>query len=106
MSAPRDYSWGGGWYGSAASTKTQAKDTAATTSGATADVAWAAVSLLLSGMILYGGAGWLLGSWLGRPAAFAGAGVLAGTAFALVMINARIRRLAAGSSSTPAADRR
>ncbi|CAM3359347.1 AtpZ/AtpI family protein [Stackebrandtia soli] len=32
-----------------------------------ADQGWAVISYLLAGMILWGGAGWLLDEWLGIP---------------------------------------
>ena len=44
--------------------------------------AWAATSLLLSGVVVWGGAGYLVSLWLGSPL-FTMAGLLLGTATAL-----------------------
>lgn len=44
--------------------------------------AWAATSLLLSGVVVWGGAGYLVSLWLGSPL-FIMAGLLLGTATAL-----------------------
>lgn len=48
-------------------------------------------SLLISGMGLYGGAGWLLGRWLDVPALFP-VGLVLGLAFALYLVYVRFGR--------------
>jgi hypothetical protein len=54
------------------------------------DAAWAVVSHIAAGIILYGGAGWLLGRWLGHQEYFAAGGVLFGVALALFMLFRRL----------------
>lgn len=48
-------------------------------------------SLLISGMGLYGGGGWLLGRWLDVPALFP-VGLVLGLAFALYLVYVRFGR--------------
>jgi ATP synthase protein I len=73
---------------------------------ATADVAvtgneaWAIVSRLLAGMLLYGAMGWALGSWLGNTTAGLAIGVMLGVLLGLYLSLLRIRQL--GEASTPA----
>jgi len=54
------------------------------------DIAWSAFSLIASGIILYGGVGWLIGRWVGNESLFAAAGVLVGVALATFMIYRRL----------------
>ena len=50
------------------------------------DAAWAAVSHLAAGILLYGGIGWLLGRWLGNQSLFVAGGVIFGVALAMFML--------------------
>lgn len=54
------------------------------------DAAWAAVSHIAAGIMLYGGLGWLLGRWLGNQSYFVAGGVLFGVALALFMLFRRL----------------
>lgn len=54
------------------------------------DAAWASVSHLAAGILVYGGIGWLLGRWLGHQEYFVAAGVLLGVALALFMLFRRL----------------
>jgi len=54
------------------------------------DAAWASVSHLAAGILIYGGIGWLLGRWLGHQEYFVAAGVLLGVALALFMLFRRL----------------
>jgi len=83
------------WYRRAA-TKTSAAQPDAWHSRVTDDDAWAVVSHTVSGILLYGGAGWLLGSWLGHRPLFVAGGVLVGVALSLFML---FRRLESKGSS-------
>lgn len=47
--------------------------------------AWNAFSYLLSGMLLWGGVGWLLSLWLGSRA-FIGLGLMVGVASGLLLV--------------------
>jgi len=88
VSAPRDFRWGGGWYGAAASTKPSIPERDQRTD----DEAWTAFSHLVAGMLLYGGLGWLVGARLGNPGAFLAGGVLIGLASAFFLIHRRLER--------------
>jgi F0F1-type ATP synthase assembly protein I len=57
------------------------------------DAAWAAVSHLAAGILLYGGIGWLLGQWLGNQPAFVAGGVIFGVALAMFMLFRRLGRI-------------
>jgi F0F1-type ATP synthase assembly protein I len=50
-----------------------------------ASAAWSIPSYLLSGMILYGGAGWLLSEWTG-VIAFTPIGLILGVALAVYLV--------------------
>ncbi|MBB5079942.1 AtpZ/AtpI family protein [Nonomuraea endophytica] len=50
-----------------------------------ANAAWSIPSYLLSGMAIYGGAGWLLDRWLGTSALFP-IGVVVGVALAVYLV--------------------
>jgi F0F1-type ATP synthase assembly protein I len=54
------------------------------------DAAWAVVSHLAAGILVYGGIGWLLGRWLGHQSEFVAGGVLFGVALALFMLFRRL----------------
>ena len=71
------------------------------------DAAWAAVSLMTAGILLYGGIGWLLGRFLGNQSLFVAGGVLVGVVLAMFMLfrrlepsTARARDAAAGPEPT------
>jgi len=53
-----------------------------------ADEAWAIPSYILSGMLAYGGIGWLLGKWLGIAALFP-IGLVFGLLFAMYLVYLR-----------------
>jgi ATP synthase protein I len=53
--------------------------------------AWSIVAYLLSGMLLWGGGGWLLDRWLGTQF-FVLVGLLVGTALAVYLIYVRYGR--------------
>lgn len=53
--------------------------------------AWNAFSLVLSGMILWGGAGWLVSRWLDSRV-YIGLGLMVGTAAGLVLVWLRYGR--------------
>jgi F0F1-type ATP synthase assembly protein I len=50
---------------------------------------WSIVAYLLSGMLLFGGAGWLVDQWLDTTG-FVLVGLLAGTALAVYLIYVRL----------------
>jgi hypothetical protein len=56
--------------------------------GSGAETGWAVTGTLLSGMAVWGGAGWLLDRWLGILF-FAPAGILLGTAVAIWLVVVR-----------------
>jgi F0F1-type ATP synthase assembly protein I len=56
----------------------------------TDDDAWAVVSHTVSGILLYAGLGWLLGTWLGHRPLFIAGGVLVGVALSLFMLFRRL----------------
>ncbi len=51
----------------------------------TSDDPWAIFGRLVSGILIYGGLGWLLGSWLNKVEMFVAAGVILGISLALYM---------------------
>jgi F0F1-type ATP synthase assembly protein I len=51
--------------------------------------AWSIVSYLLSGMLVWGGVGWLLDQWLGHDALFFPIGVVLGVVAALYLVHVR-----------------
>lgn len=53
--------------------------------------AWNAFSLVLSGMLVWGGAGWLLSRWLDQRA-WTGVGLMVGTAAGLALVWLRYGR--------------
>ncbi|MEI2717322.1 MAG: hypothetical protein V9E98_10055 [Candidatus Nanopelagicales bacterium] len=59
----------------------------------TGNEAWAIMSRMLAGMLIYGVGGWLLGRWLGFPVAGAAVGVLLGLGLGLYLSMIRIRQL-------------
>jgi F0F1-type ATP synthase assembly protein I len=56
------------------------------------EAAWAAVSHLAAGILLYGGIGWLLSLWFGHRALFVAAGAVFGVALAMFMLFRRLGR--------------
>ncbi|MGH3391411.1 MAG: AtpZ/AtpI family protein [Actinomadura sp.] len=56
-----------------------------------ADAAWSIPSYLMSGMMVYGGIGWLLDRWLGLSALFP-IGILLGLGLALYLVYVRFGR--------------
>ena len=54
------------------------------------DAAWAAVSLLTAGILLYGGVGWIVGHFLGNQSLFVAGGVLVGVVLAMFMLFRRL----------------
>lgn len=54
------------------------------------DAAWAAVSLMTAGILLYGGVGWLVGHFLGHQELFIAGGVLFGVVLAMFMLFRRL----------------
>ncbi len=51
----------------------------------TSDDPWAIFGRLVSGILIYGGIGWLIGSWLNKVEMFVAAGVILGISLALYM---------------------
>ena len=51
----------------------------------TSDDPWAIFGRLVSGILIYGGLGWLIGSWLNKVEMFVAAGVIPGISLALYM---------------------
>lgn len=78
------------WYRRAATKTSAAQPDAPLTSGVTDDDAWAVVSHIAAGIMLYGGLGWLLGTWLGHRPLFIAGGVLLGVSLALFMLFRRL----------------
>jgi ATP synthase protein I len=52
---------------------------------------WAIMSYMLTGMILYGGIGWLVGHWTRIPVLFP-VGMILGLALGIVMVVYRVTR--------------
>lgn len=94
------------WYRRVA-TKASAEPDALPPGRVSDDAAWAAVSLMTAGILLYGGVGWLLGRVLGNQSLFVAGGVLFGVVLAMFMLfrrleppTARARDAAAGPDAT------
>ena len=51
----------------------------------TSDDPWAIFGRLVSGILIYGGLGWLIGTWVNKVEMFVAAGVILGIALALYM---------------------
>ncbi|MYS86787.1 hypothetical protein GTZ85_42900 [Streptomyces sp. SID5474] len=51
--------------------------------------AWSSVGYLLSGMLFYGGIGWLIDRWTGHSALFLPIGLVVGIALSLVLVFVR-----------------
>lgn len=77
------------WYRRVA-TKASAEPDALPPGRVSDDAAWAAVSLLSAGILFYGGAGWLLGHFLGNQSLFVAGGVLFGVVLAMFMLFRRL----------------
>lgn len=75
-----------GWYGSGATTRSEA----GAEGRATADAAWSIVGSLIAGILLYAGIGWLLSRWLGHQDLFVAGGALVGMVLAFYTIVIRL----------------
>jgi ATP synthase protein I len=53
---------------------------------AAASQGWTALGYLISGIVVWGFIGWLVGHWVGTPAIDAGIGVVVGVAGAIYLI--------------------
>jgi F0F1-type ATP synthase assembly protein I len=51
----------------------------------TSDDPWAIMGRLISGILIYGGLGWLIGTWLDNVEVFVAAGAILGVSLALYM---------------------
>lgn len=51
----------------------------------TSDDPWAILGRLISGIVIYGGLGWLIGTWLNNVEVFVAAGAVLGVSLALYM---------------------
>lgn len=51
----------------------------------TSDDPWAILGRLISGIVIYGGLGWLIGTWLNNVEVFVAAGAILGVSLALYM---------------------
>jgi ATP synthase protein I len=51
----------------------------------TSDDPWAIMGRLISGILIYGGLGWLIGTWLNNVEVFVAAGAILGVSLALYM---------------------
>ena len=56
------------------------------------NAAWSITSYLLSGMLVWGGVGWLLDRWTGREVLFFPIGVVVGIIAALYLVHLRYDR--------------
>jgi ATP synthase protein I len=52
---------------------------------------WRIMSYMITGMVLYGGIGWLVGRWTGISALFP-VGMILGIAFSIILIIYRVTR--------------
>ncbi len=52
---------------------------------------WAIMSYMITGMVLYGGIGWLVGHWTGISVLFP-VGMILGIAFSIILIIYRVTR--------------
>ena len=78
------------WYRTAGKSSSEVAAEPIVDDGVVGDIAWSAVSLIASGIILYGGIGWLIGRWVGNQSAFTAGGVLVGVALSTYMIYRRL----------------
>ena len=81
------------WYRRAATKASAAEPGAQATSRVSDDAAWSVVSHIAAGILLYGGLGWLLGTWLGNRPLFVAGGVLLGVSLALFMLFRKLESL-------------
>ena len=91
------------WYRRVA-TKASAEPDALPPGRVSDDAAWAAVSLMTAGILLYGGIGWLVGHFLGNQSFFVAMGVLLGVVLAMFMLFRRLESPRPGPE-TPRQDR-
>ena len=54
------------------------------------ETAWLITGRLITGIVLYGGIGWLLGRWLGHQQLFIAGGILFGMTAGLYLVYARL----------------
>lgn len=57
----------------------------------TTDIAWQITGRLLTGILLYGAIGWLIGLWLGQQKLLTAAGILFGMFASLYLVFATLR---------------
>jgi ATP synthase protein I len=57
------------------------------------NIAWSIVSYLLSGILVWGGVGWLLDRWIGSGAVFTVIGILGGCGLGIYLGYMRFTRL-------------
>ncbi len=81
------------WYRLAATKASAAEPGTQATSRVSDDAAWSVVSHIAAGILLYGGLGWLLGTWLGHRPMFVAGGVLLGVSLALFMLFRKLESL-------------
>ena len=91
------------WYRRVA-TKASAEPDALPPGRVSDDAAWAAVSLMTAGILLYGGIGWVVGHFLGNQSLFIALGVLFGVVLAMFMLFRRLESPRPGPE-TPRQDR-
>ena len=84
------------WYRRVATKASAAQPDALPAGRVSDEAAWAAVSHLAAGILLYGGIGWLLGQWLGNQPAFVAGGVILGVALAMFMLFRRLGSMGPG----------
>jgi ATP synthase protein I len=77
----------------AQSTSAESSGTSRRSGFGSAEVAWSVTSYLFAGMLVWGGAGWLLDRWRGTGPVFLPIGVLVGVAAALYLVHVRTNDL-------------
>jgi F0F1-type ATP synthase assembly protein I len=78
------------WYRRVATKGSAATPDTLPAGGVDDEAAWAAVSHLAAGILLYGGIGWLLSLLFGQQALFIAAGVVFGVVLAMFMLFRRL----------------
>jgi ATP synthase protein I len=81
------------WYRRAATKASAAEPDTRLVACASDDAAWSVVSHIAAGILLYGGLGWLLGTWWGHRPLFVAGGVLVGVSLALFMLFRKLESL-------------
>ena len=90
VSTPASGHHDAGWYRRVATKASAAQPDALPPGRVSDDAAWAAVSHLAAGILLYGFLGWLLGQWLGNQSLFVAGGVIFGVVLAMFMLFRRL----------------